>query len=153
MKLFDFQCNINQCVISSSYFPIKVTRAKTVTDGRRFLIGDAAINTHFFTGSGLNLGIEIANTLADLFLKLSLKNLTNQDMVAEFNQSIDKGATLIKNKVLEVRTDFDTIKDKCQELHLDDLKIIAKSINLPYSYVNKNELCQLLKEELTFREG
>lgn len=154
MKLFNIACHhkdINECITSTSYFPIHITRSVMVTDGKRFLIGDAAIITHYFTGSGINLGIDTADKLAKLLAQFVKHEINETQLINEFNAIIDKGADLIKNRVLEVKTNYQSLADKCHEFTLEELQELAHSLSIPYSYFSKKELCQLLKEELTFK--
>lgn len=154
MKLFNIECqaDIHQCIISSSYFPIQIARSKRVTDGRRFLIGDAAINTHYFTGSGINLGIETAHQLAVLFDQYYNQSINKTQFLNSFNTLINKGTDFIKTRVLEVKIDYQSLADKCKEFTLEELRKLAHSLNIPQSYFTKKELCKLLKDELTFKE-
>jgi 2-polyprenyl-6-methoxyphenol hydroxylase-like FAD-dependent oxidoreductase len=153
MRLFDIECekDIDQCLLSMSYFPIQITRSAEVTNGRHFLIGDAAVNTHYFSGLGINLGLNTADQLSRL-LPQYIKNLISKtELIDSFDQKISQGADLVKNRVLEVQINYQSLADKCTEFSLAELKELARSVNIPVGYFAKKELCLLLKEELTFK--
>ncbi len=152
LKLFDIECNdLNKCVKDMSYFPIRIFRASKFTDGKRFLLGDAAFNTHYFTGSGVNVGIDSAYQLANLLSQFFKSEIDLEGLLTDYINMMDKGAKFITERVLEIRTDYTDLWDKCKKMPFNDLKQLAKLSDIPYSYFNKKELCYLLKEEMKIK--
>lgn len=139
--------DINDCIVELALFPIDVYYAQKVVDdkGRRFLVGDAAMNTHFFTGSGLNTGVEMFEQLSNYLFKTQ----TYSPQIAR-NINIKKSYTDYyniklhenKNKILETGLNFDTIEKVCETKTIDELKDIAQKLGIPIN-LPKRELCYL----------
>jgi 2-polyprenyl-6-methoxyphenol hydroxylase-like FAD-dependent oxidoreductase len=60
------KCRSDPDAYAVTSFPLTAGMASEFSAGNAFIVGDAAITTHFLTGSGLNSGIKGASFLADL---------------------------------------------------------------------------------------
>jgi 2-polyprenyl-6-methoxyphenol hydroxylase-like FAD-dependent oxidoreductase len=100
-KLVNAQCKrveLDQITI----FPIDVTRASKFIDesANAYLVGDAVVATHFFTGSGINVGFKTAETLVEQLLKAPLGKVDKN----AFNEAMTSSARYILERVYQVTT-------------------------------------------------
>jgi len=111
---------------------IKKNSAKKVVA----LIGDAAFNTHFFSGSGLNLGITLATLLAISPEKYN-KLATDLQKYAEY---------LIKRNLINLKK----LKKECKEYTHKQLveKLASKIKKENVNHFSNDELCLYLENIL-----
>ena len=70
--LVNAQCDFPADIVTTSSFPVQVFKSgrySKLTPKPVYLVGDAAMTTHFFTGTGANNGIAIVETLVNLLKK------------------------------------------------------------------------------------
>jgi len=104
------QCQIKD-IMDFTAFPINVavTEKAAINLGSQkyaFLVGDAALTTHFFTGAGVNIGIAVGQVLAGLIAS------GNKDIIDTYENRIDDAVKIISDKVVEVIKPVDTDKKK-----------------------------------------
>jgi len=153
LKIYDvdIKCkDLDSCIVDIALFPIEIYYASKVVDakGKRFLVGDAAMTTHFFTGSGLNRGVEMFQFLSNYIFKEKVwahspqiaRHINIKDeYIKDYNSRLQEN----KNMVLDFGLDFDSIEKVCETKTLDELKEMAKKVEMPTN-LPKSELCYLL---------
>jgi 2-polyprenyl-6-methoxyphenol hydroxylase-like FAD-dependent oxidoreductase len=153
MKLYKIKFKRNLTLERSikevSIFPIIIERAKKFNDDNKFLIGDAAMGTHFFSGSGVNVGILTGYKFSNIFSKYLNGEINKQKLIKKYNKIIKKDVIKhLSEIIIEVSQDYKSIEEKCKTLRLPQLKQLAKEMKLPTSYYKKDELCKMLSEKM-----
>jgi 2-polyprenyl-6-methoxyphenol hydroxylase-like FAD-dependent oxidoreductase len=79
-----------------------VTPAKVVNDVPVILCGDSCATTNFFTGIGVNNGIQVSTQLSVLVSQYLSGKISSEDMVDEYQASIPQIVMRIDEKVKQV---------------------------------------------------
>ncbi|NBP00490.1 MAG: hypothetical protein EBU90_10280 [Proteobacteria bacterium] len=106
-----------------------------------YLIGDAAVGTHFFTGSGVNNGFEQVMYLVD-------NNLNSSRVCNRYKKFVMEIAKRSTRFIKNVDIDFDKILSKCEKLSDDELYKMAKEFNVPTEKIPRKELCYVLSTQI-----
>ena len=132
-----------------SVFPITITGSTlygSIVNGIPvFLIGDAAISSHFFTAYGINAGIEQARFLLRLFHAHSTEY---QKIVDEYNKQMAVFAKDAINEAINVYLPLDQLDTLCLNINDEELKKLAKEEHIQIGKLSKHELCYILSRRL-----
>lgn len=134
-----------------SAFPIDIKHAinyATLTkDGCPvFLVGDAAISSHFFTAFGINVGFEQARLLLRLVHKYDFKNWF--EIIRQYNEQMKIFAIDALNEAINVYLPIEQIDNICSHLTKKDLEKIAEQEGIIIKEISKQESCYLLSRYL-----
>lgn len=164
-----------------SVFPIDIKRAvryaqlvnnTELVDGTPvFLLGDAAISSHFFSAFGINVGIEEARYLLQLVYKYDLitedklitkaktktksksKTNTNREeswekVIKLFEKQMDLFSTDALNEAINVYLPIEQVDQICSGITKEELNKVAKQEGVNIKGLSKQEGCYLLSRYL-----
>ena len=122
--------------------PYKKSRPALVVDHAKvFLVGDAAIGTHFFTGSGVNMGFDSVMFLVDNFAKHGLSKI----VVDKYKKFINNLSKINTKNVKSVSIPFQKTLTKCVAFSDTELARMAKQVGIKHpNVVPRTELCYLI---------
>lgn len=144
LKLYGYNSSDVE-IVSGSAFEIDLFKAKNVAekigDGYHFIVGDAAFNIHFFTGSGLNLGISTAQCLVEKILQMDDHDVSFTKIKTEYSECVSKYAKEALNRSVAVAIPFEEHIQKCENYTKGQLESIAQKYEVRYTGLNKNDLC------------
>ena len=134
-----------------STFPVDVKHAvkyATLTkEGQPvFLVGDAAISSHFFTAFGINVGFEQARLLLRLVHKYDFKEWPK--VIEQYTQQMEIFATDALNEAINVYLPIEQIDNICASLTKEELDKIAEKEGVKIKGLSKQEGCYLLSRHL-----
>lgn len=134
-----------------STFPVDVKHAvkyATLTkEGQPvFLVGDAAISSHFFTAFGINVGFEQARLLLRLVHKYDFKEWS--EIIRQYTQQMELFATDALNEAINVYLPIEQIDNICASLTKKELKRAAEQEGVDIKGISKQESCYLLSRHL-----
>ncbi len=146
---------IDPASIQVSTFKIQPQFANTpssVVSGKPIaLAGDAAMQTHFFTGYGLNAGLRMAQFLTEAILTDTINVQATMDkynaLVAGFGQEVI-------SRTNAIATDWNAVSNVCDTYTTADIQQLAQSKKyIGYDSLDKNELCNLIGKTLSIKQG
>jgi len=130
---------------------------KRIGDKMYFLIGDAAINTHFFTGSGLNRGFRTAERLAvvlPMFTDADADWIERNLRDSHYELYLRQHAWINAGEIAELVALYDASMIGCKAQ--DKRALIRKAREMGFENVeklSKEELCFLIADRyLNFKE-
>ncbi len=139
-------------ITGGSVFEIDLYKAKNVAkkigNGYHFIVGDAAFNIHFFSGSGLNLGISTAQSLVKNLIDFIDHRINYSRFKSNYSKDVVQYAREALKRSVSVAVPFDRYIQPCQNYSRADLIKLAKEFNLRYTNLTKNELCLQLGNKL-----
>lgn len=110
-----------------------------------FLVGDAAFNTHYFTGNGLNVGILMATKLVTLITQFFKKSITNENMIRDYDVYMNESIDNAEGRSYEIWVDYDNVKRVCNQLSSNDIELFQKRFNIKIpSKVSHRNKCDIL---------
>ena len=114
-----------------------------ITDGTPvFLVGDAAISSHFFTAFGINVGFEQARLLLRLVHKYDFKEWSK--VIDQYTQQMEIFATDALNEAINVYLPIEQIDNICSSLTKKELEraaeqegcyLLSRNLLINYSHV------------------
>lgn len=134
-----------------SVFPVDIKHAikyaSVTKDGQVvFLVGDAAIGSHFFTAFGINVGFEQARLLLRLIHKYEFKNWDK--VIKEYTTQMQIFATDAINEAVNVYLPMEQIDNICKSLKKSEIDKIAGQEGVNIKGLSKQESCYILSRYL-----
>ena len=132
---------IDYSTIEISHFPI-TKRTASIAAGKYlntqiYLVGDSVSTTHFFSGQGVNVGIESA-----IFLSTLLSSKQNSDEVmAQYNEKCKELSNKLTVMSNNVTVDMDELDKRCKKYTKAEIYDLAKQHNLIVENMSKREVC------------
>lgn len=122
-------------------------------DRFQFLLGDAAMNTFFFTGGGLNRGMRMAerlNEVAGLWPIVSADAFEQALEFAKYQLYFEQLAWQNKDDIKQSRAVTAALEKKCRNSTKSELIARARRLKLKgdFERMRKEELCLFLGEQL-----
>lgn len=136
-------------------FKIKLAHAEVYArmkdDKPFFVIGDAAISSHFFTAFGINSGFAEVQNLIDILLNYE-KNMDGMDKIIDnYNYVMNQYREENIAGGIDATLPFRQINDICQSLTENNITEMAKQEGFNISKFNKlskKEMCNMLAKHL-----
>lgn len=95
-----------------------------------FLVGDAAFNTHYFTGNGLNVGILMAIKLTSLIVQYFKKSINAKNIIQKYDAYMNEAVDNVEGTSYEILVDYDNVKRVCNQLRPNDIELFQKRFNI-----------------------
>ena len=130
------------------------TFARVIDDKAYFVIGDAAIQSHFFTAFGINSGFAEVQNFVDI-----IENYAEDDdglnmVVNNYNYVMNQYREENITMGVDATLPFRQVRDICESLDVDKLIEMAKKEGFrtdKFQKLSKNEMCALLAKHLLTR--
>ena len=135
-------------------FKIKMAHSETYArmkdDKPYFLIGDAAIQSHFFTAFGINSGFAEVQNLIDIIENYRKEPDGMERSIDNYNYLMNQYREENIMVGMDATLPFRQIREICQNLSVDNLVEMAskEGFKNKFSGLSKNEMCIMLARHL-----